>query len=1379
MKKSAKNVLVVKGHMKITNFFIKQEKLDVSSTSTEDLKDCRKSAVVTKRKGDDINTLSPPQKKKNIIFERELTPDRKPSISEQDKNAKPIASSYNSVISVKSPEQLLSAEALIEYYTPEKKFERFMDKIKSPAKKMLFNEDTIEKSKENHTLVSKVDEIIENKVNRKSTPKKRTPKESNNSANANQSNLTGKTPIKTKKTPKKLFDKSPNNVNEFNVQIIESFVKITPSKSQKNDPEVEFVSCSEKKQSSILKYISPTASAKSLEAKHRNELTPTKSHANVCNGSQSPSTKVKIKLNFSDCINEKPSSSKQAKISDSKVRKGNNKSLKLNAKEVSPEKCNNLDKGQENNVNIPNWEFSFSDEWNEEMLIPSQLEYKLDLRESQHCKIMNINAFPTKNVITLKSTKNGEQALCNLEGFWMHSQLNIGDTLHISAKKLNEVEWIVNNDYGLVVYEPDFLISATSVVNTLWCKRKSVLSDCFHGFDPANKAMLVGSLVHSLLQHVLKNKIHNQEEIEKIAKDLLKNRNTISSIYDCDLTIELIEEELMKYVPKIVSFIHMYVKDIQTKRQPNLKRNKEDWKGTINSIDDIEENIWCPELGIKGKVDVSVRTDHSLMPLEVKTGRASVSLEHRGQVLMYIMMMNKLGYEVPSGLLLYLKDGVLREIPPTQKEKRDIIIMRNELAYYLTRKPKIVEDDKIKRKRLVPPDLPEPINHTSCAKCPYNVICTAFAKYNNEDISSMKTLKNIQDEVFFYLDESHLNYFIHWVSLLALESNTKKGSKDLREIYTLPPEERESNGKCIINLKVSHIGKECNGVIEHTFVRIHDEPGYNFFSHGIKESNYVVVSVASRPAISAGFVTDITPNSITVTLDRDLNKKYRDQTFYIDSYDSSSIQSFNLTSLTLLLGLTDRAEKLRRIVVDKIPPTFKSRLPKVIGSKGKAILRRLNVVQQRAVLKAIAANDYFLIEGMPGTGKTATIVALIQLLVELGKSVLITSHTHSAVDNVCTRLVSYGVKLLRLGSESRIHPSLKDHSEYWLTKDCTTPEQLAEVYNSAQVVAVTCLGSGHPILSKRVMDICIVDESTQVVQSSVIRPLHSANTFILIGDPNQLPAVIRSRDAIEMGMSESLFERLYSKEAAIALNLNYRMNATITALANHVTYRGELKIGNDSVANASLKLPEPEALELTSDRWLVKALDESMENAVQFLDTGPVWNFQHVVPWRTHKSTDENGEGQSCANVYEAAVVFHLVKALLKAGIQSHDIGVIATFRAQVAQISLLLQTDSVDISTVDQFQGKDKNVIIYSSSKSRDVSVPKVTNKYEILEDKRRLTVAITRAKHKLIIVGDVSTLEGYSTFKQILPYVEANLIRLPETADFSWDKILDNVKI
>lgn len=101
---------------------------------------------------------------------------------------------------------------------------------------------------------------------------------------------------------------------------------------------------------------------------------------------------------------------------------------------------------------------------------------------------------------------------------------------------------------------------------------------------------------------------------------------------------------------------------------------------------------------------------------------------------------------------------------------------------------------------------------------------------------------------------------------------------------------------------------------------------------------------------------------------RNLNRKYIGSTFHIDTYDSSSISSFNLASLALLLEPSPKANKLRKIVIDKLPPNFKTTLPKIIATKGKIILKRLNIVQQRAVLKALASEDYFLIKGMPGTG---------------------------------------------------------------------------------------------------------------------------------------------------------------------------------------------------------------------------------------------------------------------------------------------------------------------------------------------------------------------------------------------------------------------------
>lgn len=180
---------------------------------------------------------------------------------------------------------------------------------------------------------------------------------------------------------------------------------------------------------------------------------------------------------------------------------------------------------------------------------------------------------------------------------------------------------------------------------------------------------------------------------------------------------------------------------------------------------------------------------------------------------------------------------------------------------------------------------------------------------------------------------------------------------------------------------------------------------------------------------------------------RDLSKKFANTSFILDTYDSTSASTFNFANLAILLQSDERATQLRKLIIDKEPPTSQRTLPKSFYEKSKTILKNMNSMQQRAIIKAIAANDYLLIKGMPGTGKTATIVSLVLLLVKVNYTVLITSHTHSAVDNVCLRLLECGIKLLRLGAENRIHPDLKKFSEHYLTKNCKTPEELDEVYN--------------------------------------------------------------------------------------------------------------------------------------------------------------------------------------------------------------------------------------------------------------------------------------------------------------------------------------------
>lgn len=262
----------------------------------------------------------------------------------------------------------------------------------------------------------------------------------------------------------------------------------------------------------------------------------------------------------------------------------------------------------------------------------------------------------------------------------------------------------------------------------------------------------------------------------------------------------------------------------------------------------------------------------------------------------------------------------------------------------------------------------------------------------------------------------------------------------------------------------------------------------------------------------------------------------------MDKYESQTSATFNMSNLGALLDDTEASERLRRIVVDREQPTFSKSLPKTITTTGKNILLTLNPNQRSAVLKALTANDYLLLKGLPGTGKTQTLAALIRLLVLMDKSILITSHTHSAVDNLLLRLRKSDdqIKFMRLGSSKRIHPELRDHSEDSYISNCTSPDELNEIYSQfvsfinsplsknlffshqhrsknhylkyllQNIVGVTCLGSGHPLLTQKTFDICLVDESTQVFQSTVLRPLYSAKKIILVGDPDQLPPIVRS-----------------------------------------------------------------------------------------------------------------------------------------------------------------------------------------------------------------------------------------------------------------------------
>uniref|UniRef100_A0A034WE61 DNA replication ATP-dependent helicase/nuclease n=1 Tax=Bactrocera dorsalis TaxID=27457 RepID=A0A034WE61_BACDO len=446
-----------------------------------------------------------------------------------------------------------------------------------------------------------------------------------------------------------------------------------------------------------------------------------------------------------------------------------------------------------------------------------------------------------------------------------------------------------------------------------------------------------------------------------------------------------------------------------------------------------------------------------------------------------------------------------------------------------------------------------------------------------------------------------------------------------------------------------------------------------------------------------------------------------------------------------------------------------------------------------------------LIKGLPGTGKTQTLVAIVRLLHLMDKSVLITSHTHSAVDNLLVRLKAHKLPMLRLGSGARINDELQEFAEHTVLKDCASVEDLTQKYNSYNIVGVTCLGSAHSLFLHKKFDYCIVDEATQVMQPTTLRPLFFCDKFILVGDPEQLPPLIRSKEARQLGADESLFERLDTKTATAVLTLQYRMNKSITRLANELTYKGALQCASKEVELDTLQVNLSKDNEAA--KWLQRALQTHIDQAVYLLDTKDCTERLNAfnsgekntalecasTPTANEKHNKSSKRISKYTNYCEAAIIMHIVEKLLLAGYAPARIGVIAPYRAQVelllnltAQFELHHNTGtsklsfaSVEVNTVDQYQGRDKDIILFSGTRTGAVDANERAREAEILEDKRRLTVAITRAKRKLLLVGDAACLSKYTPFQLLLEHIPSYCkLQLEDgKLGFEWQALLNNI--
>lgn len=467
---------------------------------------------------------------------------------------------------------------------------------------------------------------------------------------------------------------------------------------------------------------------------------------------------------------------------------------------------------------------------------------------------------------------------------------------------------------------------------------------------------------------------------------------------------------------------------------------------------------------------------------------------------------------------------------------------------------------------------------------------------------------------------------------------------------------------------------------------------------------------------------------------------------------------------------TGRTGQLRDLLLYDRTPSF-GRKARVTPSAA------LNASQQEAVEFAMSANDIAIIHGPPGTGKTTTVVDLICQAVANGERVLACAPSNTAVDNLLERLIRESVHVVRLGHPARVHRSVREctldalverHEAYSVIHDMLREaEQLErranrftrarpapgqkyqqrqearelrrgarlmerqlidDVISAAPVIcATTSFDFTH--VENRQFDLLVVDEACQSVEPGCWVPLKLADRIVLAGDHCQLPPTILSQEAAAQGYAISLMQRLverWGESATRLLTTQYRMHESIMRFSSDHFYESRLQ-AHESVAEHRL-----------SDLPLVRdaALDEP---PVVYIDTaGAGWD-EELEP-----------EGLSKRNPQEGRLVLQQVSDLCASGLSPRDIAVIAPYAAQVRWLRQHSEYDHLEIDTVDGFQGREKEAVVMCTVRSNS------TGEVGFLSDARRMNVALTRAKRKLIVIGDSGTLGADEFFATLLTWFE-----------------------
>ena len=456
----------------------------------------------------------------------------------------------------------------------------------------------------------------------------------------------------------------------------------------------------------------------------------------------------------------------------------------------------------------------------------------------------------------------------------------------------------------------------------------------------------------------------------------------------------------------------------------------------------------------------------------------------------------------------------------------------------------------------------------------------------------------------------------------------------------------------------------------------------------------------------------------------------------------------------------------------------------------------LNKTQEEAVNRVLWAKDVAVVHGPPGTGKTTTLVEAIYETLRRENQVLVCAQSNMAVDWISEKLVDRGVPVLRIGNPSRVNDKMlsftyerrfESHPDYELLwairkairdlrahrkrgdekyhqklerlKDRANELEIrinAQLFGEARVIACTLVGSANRLLDGQKFGTVFIDEAAQALEAACWIPIRRCSRVILAGDHCQLPPTVKSYEALKAGLGKTLMERIVEQkpEVVTLLRIQYRMNEEIMRFSSDWFYGNMVESAPEGKYRSILDLDVPmewKALPHPLPEWREADTPSQEASGVQGNDSPPFREGQ--------------GEGLSYFNKFEAELTLQTLQDYFerigKTRILNErlDVGIISPYRAQVQYLRSQLKKKEwfkpfrhlITVNTVDGFQGQERDIILISLVRSND------EGQIGFLRDLRRMNVAITRARMKLIILGDVQTMTRHPFYRKLYEYVEA----------------------